>query len=280
MGGPWSFDGSLLVLVEPRGDGALSSLKFNKVAFWIQIHNIYITCMDKEIGWMLGEQIGIVSKIDVGATGDCIKGHDDSIMLSRYGRPLEYYFRCDRLGHNVRECPQSCTDDRVSSLNLHNFGEWLRAPSPTKPRNIRTLTHMHANNYGVGGDSQTILGVACKASVDADGFVKIDYRYGLECLVARVVQASLPASVFPSTVMMDSSLDKIVAPNAAGYGVHSSLIISTVVAYSVQTEADLVESDNVLQEKKMGMTVLADSFNILPAVSHNVVSSDKAFEKY
>ncbi|KAL5776643.1 hypothetical protein ACOSP7_009569 [Xanthoceras sorbifolium] len=137
---------------------------------------------------------------------------------------------------------------------------------------------MHANNYGVGGDSQTILGVACKASVDADGFVKIDYRYGLECLVARVVQASLPASVFPSTVMMDSSLDKIVAPNAAGDILGK--IISTVVAYSVQTEADLVESDNVLQEKKMGMTVLADSFNILPAVSHNVVSSDKAFEKY
>ncbi|KAL5767822.1 hypothetical protein ACOSQ2_014605 [Xanthoceras sorbifolium] len=71
-GGPWSFDGSLLVLEELTDVGELSRLAFNRAEFWVQIHNILMLCMTKEIGRFLGNQIGVVREIDLGASGNCL----------------------------------------------------------------------------------------------------------------------------------------------------------------------------------------------------------------
>ncbi|KAL5763354.1 hypothetical protein ACOSP7_019618 [Xanthoceras sorbifolium] len=71
-GGPWSFDRWLFVLEEPSGAGHLTGMKFNEVEFWIQVHNIPIVCMNREIGSFIGKQIRVLREIDLGATGDCL----------------------------------------------------------------------------------------------------------------------------------------------------------------------------------------------------------------
>ncbi|KAL5777758.1 hypothetical protein ACOSP7_010684 [Xanthoceras sorbifolium] len=59
-GDPWSFDRGLLVLEEPSGAGHISHMRFNKKEFSVQIHNIPIVCMNREIRSFIGKQIRVL----------------------------------------------------------------------------------------------------------------------------------------------------------------------------------------------------------------------------
>ncbi|KAL5735075.1 hypothetical protein ACOSP7_032936 [Xanthoceras sorbifolium] len=72
LGGPWSFDRGLLVLEVPLGVGNISRMQFTKAEFWIQVHNIPIFCMNREVGSFVGSQLGELCEIDVGATEACL----------------------------------------------------------------------------------------------------------------------------------------------------------------------------------------------------------------
>ncbi|KAL5766452.1 hypothetical protein ACOSP7_017069 [Xanthoceras sorbifolium] len=73
MGGPWSFDKCLI--------------------FWVQLHNVPLVCMTKEIGWALGNKIGRVTDIDVGATGDCLGRFLRVRVVIDVTKPLNRYLR-------------------------------------------------------------------------------------------------------------------------------------------------------------------------------------------
>ena len=47
--GPWHFNNSLIVLVEPTGVGNIKQQAFTHTSFWVQIHNVPIMCMDNDI---------------------------------------------------------------------------------------------------------------------------------------------------------------------------------------------------------------------------------------
>ncbi|KAL5783297.1 hypothetical protein ACOSP7_008326 [Xanthoceras sorbifolium] len=163
-GGPWSFDKCLIVLEEPLGDGKFLEMGFNNVPFWVQLHNVPLVCMTKEIGWALGNKIGQVTDIDVGATGDCLgrflrvrvvidvskplsrylrmclsEGDPDTVLLLRYERLTEYCFQCGVVGHVVRECQLAHDSSGSSSVPEFKFGTWMRAESPPKARYPQTV---------------------------------------------------------------------------------------------------------------------------------------------
>ncbi|KAK3204448.1 hypothetical protein Dsin_018494 [Dipteronia sinensis] len=71
-GGPWSFDNALIAMERPAGKGTTDSLSFSLADFWIQIHQIPLLCMTREIGCFLGGLIGQVLDVDGGASGDCV----------------------------------------------------------------------------------------------------------------------------------------------------------------------------------------------------------------
>ncbi|KAL5789588.1 hypothetical protein ACOSQ2_004476 [Xanthoceras sorbifolium] len=58
-GGPWNFDRSLLVLEKPRGNGFIDEMSFSMVEFWVQVHNVPIVCMTKNIGLFIGRLLEI-----------------------------------------------------------------------------------------------------------------------------------------------------------------------------------------------------------------------------
>ncbi|KAL5739108.1 hypothetical protein ACOSQ2_028288 [Xanthoceras sorbifolium] len=72
-GGPWNFDKVLIVLEEPRGAGNIGDMLFKESELWVQVHNVPLVCMTREIGLFIGRQIGEVCDIDLGATGDCLR---------------------------------------------------------------------------------------------------------------------------------------------------------------------------------------------------------------
>ncbi|KAK3211281.1 hypothetical protein Dsin_015987 [Dipteronia sinensis] len=85
LGGPWSFDKALLVLEAPVGNGDVQNMTFNKMAFWVQIHNVPLFCMTVDIGKFLGghdqrdEQLRRMLRVD----------------LMRYGKETTMLLRCD-----------------------------------------------------------------------------------------------------------------------------------------------------------------------------------------
>ncbi|KAL9444024.1 hypothetical protein AB3S75_017241 [Citrus x aurantiifolia] len=149
MGGPWHFDRALLVLSELTGIGDIKEQSFTHTSFWVQIHNIPIMCMVREIIQKLGEKIGEVEEIKTDATGECI-GQFARIRISinithplkkvvflqeagakipmpvLYEKLPEFCFCCAKIGHQFRECLKYKGQTKE---NLP-YGGWMRAITP------------------------------------------------------------------------------------------------------------------------------------------------------
>ncbi|KAL5833627.1 hypothetical protein ACOSQ3_017301 [Xanthoceras sorbifolium] len=54
---------------EPAGTGELTKMRFDRVMFWIQIHNTPLLCMNKETCFFLGSLIGEVVEVDSSMVG-------------------------------------------------------------------------------------------------------------------------------------------------------------------------------------------------------------------
>ncbi|KAL5757093.1 hypothetical protein ACOSQ2_021839 [Xanthoceras sorbifolium] len=158
-GGPWNFDNALLVLEIPTGFGDLTDMEFRWTPIWIQIHNIPLICMTKQIGFQLGQHIGTVKEIDVGSSGDyfgkflrirvCVDiqkplhkalrvkldgVNKEKTLLLKYERLPEHCYLCGMLGHSFRECSQCDESNFNGDVSTLPYGVWMRATSPSKSR--------------------------------------------------------------------------------------------------------------------------------------------------
>ncbi|KAK9105385.1 hypothetical protein Scep_022229 [Stephania cephalantha] len=123
-GGPWSYDNQLIVLLKPEGIGDLEALDFTYSSIWIQIHRVPLAFMTHKVATYIGNKIGTIEEVDLGALGDCegkflqIKvkinlleplpiglkvdlqgaGHKVSLVL-QYERLPDFCFHHDRIGH-------------------------------------------------------------------------------------------------------------------------------------------------------------------------------------
>ncbi|KAL5756956.1 hypothetical protein ACOSQ2_021702 [Xanthoceras sorbifolium] len=140
-GGPWAFDRNLLAWKEASGIGRISDVNFNLTPFWIQLHNLPLACMCRDVGLMLGGLIGKMIKIDGGSSGSCLGkfirvrvmldvskpllrgfrvkvGHPEEIcsVVLCYEKLPNFCYFCGKLGHHVREC----SDNSQGILNEKN----------------------------------------------------------------------------------------------------------------------------------------------------------------
>ena len=62
LGEPWSFDQHLVVLQKYDGTSPMEQVDFSKSSFWIQIHNLPLTCLSPDVAMEIGESLGDVNK--------------------------------------------------------------------------------------------------------------------------------------------------------------------------------------------------------------------------
>ena len=68
---PWSFDKCLMVLQRFGKEMDLKDMEFNKVTFWVQVHDLPIRFQTRKIAEQLCEEIG---KVNVGTDEAETKG--------------------------------------------------------------------------------------------------------------------------------------------------------------------------------------------------------------
>ncbi|KAK9200177.1 hypothetical protein WN944_015373 [Citrus x changshan-huyou] len=80
-GGPWHISQALIVLKEPEGIGEISSHLFTHATFWIQIKNVLIKCMGKEICTGMGKLVDKIEEVDTDGAGDYI--HTKNVISTK-----------------------------------------------------------------------------------------------------------------------------------------------------------------------------------------------------
>lgn len=154
MGGPWHFDRALIVLTEPARIGDVKKQKLNQASFWVQIHDVPIMCMSKEMALELGNVIGKVEEVETDAARECFgqflrlrisvdvtkplkklieleqdrEDKEDIPMRVMYERLPDFCFCCGRVGHQYRECVHY----KSQSKDEMPYGPWLKALTITE----------------------------------------------------------------------------------------------------------------------------------------------------
>ena len=150
--GPWSFDKSLVVLQRYERHVALDDLNFDKVSFWVQVHNIPISYRTRSVAEDICEAIGVVDRspdtsececgnyirvrvtIDVFqplCRGRIIKLEDnDKVWVTfKYERLPNICYWCGCLDHGDKECDLWNQSKGTLQKSSQQFGSWLRATS-------------------------------------------------------------------------------------------------------------------------------------------------------
>ena len=69
--GPWSFDKYLIGLYQPSASESVEDAKFVTCSFWIQIHNLPLSHMNKANAMAIESTIGRVEQVDASPSGGC-----------------------------------------------------------------------------------------------------------------------------------------------------------------------------------------------------------------
>ncbi|KAF5449950.1 hypothetical protein F2P56_030343 [Juglans regia] len=142
-GRPWSFDYHLFALKLFDEDAPPQKLKFMQERFWIQFHNLPLSCMNEDRGRQLGNTIGVVEEVDVKedgsgwgrylrvmividlqkplARGRTINVRGEKLWIPvRYEKLPRFCFSCGCLIHGKGGCVNK-------SEGAEQYGVWLRA---------------------------------------------------------------------------------------------------------------------------------------------------------
>jgi hypothetical protein len=151
-GRPWVFEGSLFLVEDFDGSKTPSQFVFDKAAFWVQMTNLPLACMGREIGRKIGASVGVVEAVDTDARG---MGWGESLRVKilidlskplprgrkinvegqatwitfKYERLPRFCFHCGVIWHGKGGCPKRSS---FRQQEMNQYGMWLRAPSPTR----------------------------------------------------------------------------------------------------------------------------------------------------
>ncbi|XP_019225859.1 PREDICTED: uncharacterized protein LOC109207408 [Nicotiana attenuata] len=196
---PWLYD-KYLLNVHPLEPGLKSAFHvFNICNLWVQVWNILLHWMSKDVGRKIGHALGGTVDIVIPENGSKERRYMRTKVTVNINRPLPrrkliklgletnwveiryenlpyvcYY--CGMLGHNDRTCVQIEKDIRSRNLKSDQFGTWLRAKNHLLASDNQCRQGVNTNNdghtrvknhyfelvegKGVAGSSKSLLNLA------------------------------------------------------------------------------------------------------------------------
>ena len=148
---PWSFDKSLVVFKKVSDVESIPFLEFDRVTFWVQVHNVPERSLNHETGEAIGKMIGSLIQVadteDDGSGGEflrvrvavditkplprCCKLKNAGKHLGwvgiRYERLPNFCYWCGRVSHSERDCEIWVRGKGSLKREEQQYGEWLRA---------------------------------------------------------------------------------------------------------------------------------------------------------
>ncbi|CAL9013385.1 unnamed protein product, partial [Prunus brigantina] len=186
-GGPWNFDKALVLLETPDGSVAPSKMILNYADFWVQVHNVPLSCMSTNMGRQIGNSFGRCLDVMEGMDGECLgkflrirvsvdvskplrrgkkmllPSGNNVFVEFRYERLPEFCFCCGRMGHVFKVC--SFVDQVSKQADDKPYGIWLKATKEFHP--IRAGNPKRSGGSGLG--SKNTRGLAADDGSGAHG---------------------------------------------------------------------------------------------------------------
>ncbi|KAK7861031.1 uncharacterized protein CFP56_029151 [Quercus suber] len=150
IGEPWSFDRHLVVLQRYDGILLMDKVDFSKSSFWVQIHNLPLSCLTPEVALEISESLGTVNK-SVGIS-DMVGGNfmriqvliditkplsrgriitldsnDDRFISFKYERLPNICYWCGMVSHDDKDCSIWLSSKGSLKIEDQQFGNWIRA---------------------------------------------------------------------------------------------------------------------------------------------------------
>ncbi|KAH7576388.1 hypothetical protein JRO89_XS01G0050600 [Xanthoceras sorbifolium] len=204
-------------------------MDFRWTQYWVQVHNVPLICMSKNIGLLLGRQLGTVKEIDVGDSGNCFRkllririlvdvlkplrkalrikfdgSSEEKTLLLKYGRLPEHCFRCGFLRHSFKECTKEQTYENSKDISMFAYGAWLRASSPVKNRPPWSTRRNSDSTPNTSFDSQSQPGFR---EIGITKVVKIGGN------VVKVVTSAPPPADANQSMVVDACEDRATHPS-------------------------------------------------------------------
>ncbi|XP_050242113.1 uncharacterized protein LOC126691076 [Quercus robur] len=148
---PWCFDKYLLVLHKLGKGDSISTIRFDRSSFWLQIHGLPMRMQTKEVADKTAGPLGLIEKMDIGSKGFCLGKYlrirvniDISKPLCsgrvvrmgatekewvdfRYERLPIFCYWCGKLDHDDRDCPLWLDSNESLELEERQYSPWLCA---------------------------------------------------------------------------------------------------------------------------------------------------------
>ena len=147
---PWSFDKRLMVLQRYGKETDLGDMEFNKVTFWVQLHDLPIRFRSRKIAEQLCEAAGMVNvgteeaetegdnflrvRVTVDISQPLCRGRvvlldsgKEMWVPFKYERLPSLCFWCGCLTHDDRDCALWVESEGTLTPKSQQFGPWLKA---------------------------------------------------------------------------------------------------------------------------------------------------------
>jgi hypothetical protein len=145
-GRPWLFEDNLFSVENFDGLSTLSEIDFEKAIFWVQMFNLLLACMSKEVGFQIGTTMGVAEEVDTDVDGvewgkylrvriklDLTKPLARGRMINLLGKKVmiafqyeklpRYCLDCGKIWHGVEECTFKKEGRKLEFRK--QYGTWL-----------------------------------------------------------------------------------------------------------------------------------------------------------
>lgn len=188
----WTFNQQYLILKEWKESMNVHNEPFNSVQIWVQIWNVPLKWMSKEVGAKIGKLFSKVCEVLIPETGSsrgiCIKllatvnleksllrganiklGSEVCWVDFKYEQIAAFYFYYRWVGHSERLCASRGEDLRLNKLKKCQYGEWLKGVGRSSEvkngggRFLHNMVHSREEKENEGGireEGDSVRGMA------------------------------------------------------------------------------------------------------------------------